>query len=431
MNSSVKVVYPKARIRLSDIVLYGLLLSLVSIFWRGGRLELSTGNLIPVSLVLSVAVFFVLFPAFWAVSHRATLRFPKELRWALILFASYIVADFLQGTLYGKEMAYLKLISLVFWAFVLANLLDENNLEKAIKAFLLVGLVVTLWGILQFLLAPVHNYLNLFEGDIRGRNASAHALLIWSILLAAYVFQGTPLFSKWLDRLTLLLFIVALLLTLSRGALIAVIVSLMILFLRNGHRFRKRMIYAVVVAGLLFLGSYLIAARTLPDIGQRYSFSSVFTLGSVSETGQQVSNATRLTIAKIGVRMVFDRPWGLGLASFPQYFLYYVRPGDYLPPDRDVIFSPHVQYLDVAVQGGILGLLVFLVFLWPFVRYAIKIVKVPYRASTLQIAIALLWIAHLIYFLFSWPFERVMFWTVIAISSAAVRCLHLPSGTSV
>ncbi|RLB04930.1 MAG: hypothetical protein DRG83_03720 [Deltaproteobacteria bacterium] len=411
----------KRRGRMSEWVAIALIFSLVSVFWKSGRIVLSTGNLLPVSLLLAGGIFVALFPAFLSLERDFSLRLPRALVWALLTFMSYFLADMLQGTVLEKELHYLKLLALLFWAFVLYNLLQQANLEKVIRAFVLLGVIVTVVGLAKYFLLQAHFYLNLFEEDIRGRNASAHALMIWTVTLLPYVFRKTSLFSIWTDRFFLFIFFTSLLLTLSRGALIAAVIPAIWLALSSLHLKNNRCLLSILLITLLIGTAVWVSARILPEIVERFAPQTIFTLASMTTEGEFVSNATRLSLAKIGVRMVIEQPWGFGLASFPKYFLHYLRPGDYLPPNRDIIFSPHVQYLDVAVQGGILALFLFVLFLGVFVRFSVSVFRNLHSASTLEIAITLLWVAHLVYFLFSWPLERMMFWTIVAMSLAVVR----------
>jgi len=411
----------KQKSNLPELVAIVLIFSLVSVFWKSGRIVLNTGNLLPVSLLLAIGIFVVLFPAFLAAERGFSLQLPRALVWALLTFMSYFLADMLQGTVLGKELDYLKLLALLFWTFVLYNLLQQAKLEKVVRAFVLLGVIVTEVGLAGYFLSHTHVYLNLFEEDLRGRNASAYALMVWTVLFLPYVLRKTSLFSIWTDRFFLVIFFSGMLLTLSRGALIAAIIPASWMVFSSPRLKSSRRLRSILLIALLIGIAIWVSAKILPETVERFAPQSVFNVASMTAEGKRISNATRLTVAKIGVRMVIDQPWGFGLASFPEYFLRYLRSGDYLPPGRDIIFSSHVQYLDVAVQGGILAFFLFALFLGIFVRFSVRVLRNSRFASTLEVAIALLWVAHLVYFLFSWPLERMLFWTIVAISLAVVR----------
>ena len=144
----------------------------------------------------------------------------------------------------------------------------------------------------------------------------------------------------------------AILLTYSRGAMLALGVTGLLVLLSG----RIKLSPATAIAGLLIL-----VALIPTPIGQRMA-----TLGSLLGDDTELDHSTdkRRQLLEVGWRMFTDHPFlGVGAGNFGTHYLRYAN--DVGWTGRDYVATglrqyPHNQYLEIAVETGIVGLLVFL-----------------------------------------------------------------------
>jgi putative inorganic carbon (HCO3(-)) transporter len=91
--------------------------------------------------------------------------------------------------------------------------------------------------------------------------------------------------------------------------------------------------------------------------------------------------STRIRLWQTSINMIKDKPiWGIGLGNFGKLFDRYKVAGTY-----DTTCHPHNDFLNVAVNSGLLGLLAYLsiwtVFLFSTIRLAVKNKKSSYSHS--------------------------------------------------
>ena len=163
--------------------------------------------------------------------------------------------------------------------------------------------------------------------------------LIIPISLAVAAFLAA---RSWWGRLisfcALAITVLALLLTMSRSALLSMLV-LIIVFLVRLRLYRRLM-------PVILLGSVLLAAMP----------ASFFR--RIQEAGE-TGGAGRLDLWKAGLEMFKHYPWvGTGLGNF---VIVYQQYAGYSPKFHGFARNPHNTYLDVLVELGILGLVLFLI----------------------------------------------------------------------
>jgi putative inorganic carbon (hco3(-)) transporter len=149
-------------------------------------------------------------------------------------------------------------------------------------------------------------------------------------------------FVKWLPVLvlgTLLLSIAALALTQSRGGLLGTMIGLLVLLI-----WKKRRI------GLLILAIGLLTAVLVSAFGSGHVIASALSDGTL---------ASRLEVWQRGILMVEDFPiTGIGIGTYNQVahalYPFYIAAPDELVPHA------HNQFLEVAVDLGIPGLVIYL-----------------------------------------------------------------------
>jgi len=197
----------------------------------------------------------------------------------------------------------------------------------------------------------------------------AHSLAFPLIFLTVRLLASD---LRWKERLELLggwgLLIFALLFSLTRGAWLAYLVVLGVLGVIKGGR----AMLAVGVGGIL-LGLSLLTAGS----GVRERVTQIFDLQA---------NIGRSQIWRANLDMIKDRPWfGWGYGNYRKFRdPYYQR-----YPEADTTAHAHNNFLQMWVDGGLVGLSAFLFLFWVILRagwqayYLLPAGAEPLRSLTL------------------------------------------------
>ena len=158
--------------------------------------------------------------------------------------------------------------------------------------------------------------------------------------------------------------LVATFLTVSRGGLIALAVSLAAAVMFGG-RWRLRIVVLAVIT--IFLGVYYIAALAPPQARDRILQTT---------QGQQQLLEGRTTIWQVGWRMVQANPVkGVGSGNFPIVSRRYVLQPGAIPRSDLIIDTPKVAhniYLEILAELGVVGLSFFLLIAFFSVQSALR-----------------------------------------------------------
>ena len=290
-----------------------------------------------------------------------------------LLWSTLSVLWALDPTWSMRKIVFLLNIGLLFPILVT---LTQETLAKVSQAFVIgavgIALVACVEASLQFFL-PLENILTLWNTRVLpvflGNNFSLvvteYSSLLVNILgttylrataffpdphtLSLYLGLALPLVFIWqqrtktlVARVSLGVVVIAILLTFSRGAYVALLLTygglLLMLLAKNPHRYGKYFLVGIMLLGGVFLGT---------PIGPRI-LSSVAT-----EDGSRIE---RLRLLDEALQASFERPLlGVGIGNYPLL----------VKPDagfREPIYV-HNLYLDIVVETGFIGLLLFLSFI--------------------------------------------------------------------
>lgn len=138
-------------------------------------------------------------------------------------------------------------------------------------------------------------------------------------------------------------------LTGSRGALLAMLVVVVVWALLAGGRYARALLLMPLLVGLALL---------IPGVGSRLA-----TLSALTDSSLQAGDASlegRLAAQRVAVQILLDHPaFGIGPGNFLAVGPDYLRR---LALDSFVL-APHNQYLESAAESGLLGLTAWLLFL--------------------------------------------------------------------
>jgi O-antigen ligase len=246
---------------------------------------------------------------------------------------------------YAAESTSFRLaLGLVFVFVVFAAVRDRRQLRWVVGALIVGALLASLVGALQLSAGPSSGRLG---GGVGDPNELA-SVLVPALALATFALVSVRVL--WL-RIALAASIVALaaslLLTGSRGGLLAVAASVVVAIVCGGA-IRKRV--ALVAAAVIALGVGYYTYIASPAAVQRVS----------SFTAQ--GGAGRLDMWAVAGSVAADRPiFGAGAGNFPAVEAVYVTETRNLPNAQFVVdkLVVHNTYLELVAELGPLGLLAF------------------------------------------------------------------------
>jgi len=290
----------------------------------------------------------------------------------------------------AKTYAQLALMVWLFW-----ELADTTERHRSLLQAYVLGAsctaVTTIWNYVSGAQTLDARY------TAAGFNANDLAtVLVLAIPIAWHLsLDSAGLVMRWVNRLYLPLAMAGVVLTASRGALIAGMVALTIVPL-TARRLPSR--DKLVVAVFLVLCVCVVAVATPETSWQRFG-----TTGAELESG---NISDRGAIWAAGSRVFLRHPMmGIGIGAYPEAML----------PELGRRFAAHNSFLVVLVEQGALGLVLFLMLfllaLRPWEQFATPVARFRYvLLATLMIGIVPL----------SWDYAKPT-WFILAMLAAQIR----------
>jgi probable O-glycosylation ligase (exosortase A-associated) len=142
---------------------------------------------------------------------------------------------------------------------------------------------------------------------------------------------------------TIMLSMITILLTHSRGGFLALVGALLVIAWRSG-----RLTQAIFALLVLTLGFFAFAPQHVID-----------RILSIGIEGADSSVQARFNSWTIALRMVVDNPWfGVGLRNFQEHFFTYGS--DLIDPNARFAHVAHNSYLQIWAEGGTIAFVVYL-----------------------------------------------------------------------
>lgn len=289
------------------------------------------------------------------------------------------------------------LISLFIVIFV--TILDSTTNKKMINVFYLYVVIVLL-----------HSLHVIFQGQVTGKRA-------FGILGVYYIdFAGLGslttfillLFNKGAKRVFfVLLFVIitlGLVVTGTRNAWISTafaIITLIGYLFFNSKRVQIRksvlVFFAVLIAGLIILSS----VSSGVNVEKRLDVNKqTVTLTNDPESVGTNSFVSRIMIWHTAYSAFLKHPIiGIGVYAFKHTSqLYYVIPKGFYKLWVEGR-TPHITYLQVLTETGIIGFIMFIIFIGSVIRYLISSLKLPNSKNDIMLMLMIGW--SLVYIVFS------------------------------
>lgn len=328
-------------------------------------------------------------------ARNRTLTMPKPLVWSFAILSGFVILHFSAvGFVFVKEIKLIALacsISIGLW--VIAKNKDhfiERNLVNLIVVLLLAYTVIEMLAVFIF---------HMPYGTTRNPHYLAQYCVL-SIPVAAFCLNKVQIRTKLLLSVAILLLGYLLLMTSSRPAWIALIVSSLIsIMFISRHNFKRYVVILICVPLILFMF----------NIG---NFGSRFT-----ELAQHITTEERVAIWHDDWKMQQtsnNKEWlvGHGLQSFfgdfKPYSTYHLSSIDYN--------SPHNHILEILYTSGILGLVCFILLYITLYYYLIHSIREKENVyGNITTLILMLFTINTIFVSITIPFFRSYTLNIIAL----------------
>ncbi len=259
----------------------------------------------------------------------------------------------------------------IFFAVSLSTIDRAARISKIVKVITIFGFVYAFFAILQSIISPTkiygiyeRQYAAPFGSFVNRHNFAAYINMAMALPLGM-IFAGAIMKDKrLLYVIAIALMGVSLLLSGSRGGLVSFVAMIIILLiLTTGTKSRKKLfIKGALAAGL---GAVILAGSIF--VGGETSLSR---LGG--DEGNKGISSNRTQIWKVTLKVIGDHmPLGAGLGAFGRAYT--------ISDDQSGLANveqAHNDYLQVAADAGIPGIIIGVIFLFLFLRLGSRSVKI-------------------------------------------------------
>ena len=298
---------------------------------------------------------------------------------------------------HGGFLSYLA-YALLFWAWV--SNMDKDKTLKAIRAFLISAVLVSVYGVLEHLgidkdiwIQDVQQRVFSTFGQPNWLAAYLAALLplTWALILSSKYEIVSPK-RRWLIPLISSLYFLTLLYTKSRSGLLGFLVSslvfwlpILFLYIKKAAISKKEFVKKFFLLNILFLFLFLLTPTPYFK-GLGYYFlkpkqaQEVKVSGPVLEVGGTESGTIRRIVWKGALDIWKHYPiLGTGVETFA-YSYYQFRPVEHnLVSEWDFLYNKaHNEYLNFAANTGTLGLTAYLFLIATIIGYFVKKIRTSF-----------------------------------------------------
>ncbi len=368
--------------------LYALVVLIPLIFWFDTETIFTLPKLLALRVFSISAGFFILLKFFLV--RKISFKLPQRSIflgfWALSLILSTVFSINQVTSIfgqYGRFLGLITLLNLILIPVYIANFFRREDYHKIIDLSIFTAVLAALYGLLQYF-----NFFGIWPLDFSWTDAPQNrvfgtmghanhlgAYLSAHFLLLLYRFNPADLknrhWANWLRLIgfliSLMLLVTVILLTASRGAVLALVMSSLVIFTlkfwKNRHKISKtlgRTLATLFCLIVLVLSGLFLFSNDLQDL------SLIRRTEGTIQTINKGIIPDRLSFLFSAWQMFIDHPLsGTGLSTFRDAYSAYRRT-DYLidgPGNAQYITVPesaHNQYADILSTQGLIGLIAYL-----------------------------------------------------------------------
>jgi O-antigen ligase len=366
--------------------IYMLVFLMPLIFWPDTMTVFTLPKLLLLRTISVSALFFTLWQFFVQKHQEITLNkgFWFLLAWGGSLILSTIFSINHWSSIFGQYGRYLGLITELNFLLIpvyIANLWDKKIVPRLVFLSIVSAVLASLYGILQYfnffeLIDFPNSWSDSPQNRIFGTVGHANhlgAYLAMHAVLLIYFFRTTKKYQILLKAIVLLPMVLAILLTASRGAILAYLISFLLISLHKlSTIFRKSRSKAQKLSYISAFLVFVVGSGLVIHSESQRENSVLFDLGLFKRTEQTVASISkgyvpeRISFMHSSIAMFIDRPLlGTGLSTFRDAYSAYRRTDFQIdgPGNAQYITVPeaaHNEYLNILSTQGFLGLISFL-----------------------------------------------------------------------
>ena len=283
---------------------------------------------------------------------------------------------------------------LLLFFLLVNNVREEGKIKKLVTILIMVSCIVGLYAVWQHysgmdlyrhkLLEPkggVFISLGLFDHHLTFGGCYMLVFLLAAVIALSYQREGI---RRILDIISPVILGLSLIFSYARSAWLGAVAGMLTLGFLQGKKFALLFTLGVVV---LCLAVFVIEPTSWDRI-KEISLS------------KDKAESTRIRLWQTSLNMIKDKPiWGIGLGNFGQFFNQYKVEGGY-----DNYSHPHNDFLNVAVNSGLLGLIAYL-YLWAVFIYTTLKAVLKNRRIGLIYTVQISGVVTIVAFLFASLFQ--------------------------
>lgn len=342
-------------------------------------------------------------------------RYTPVNAWVICFMIVYALSAITSLSMVSSIQIALLVISFILFYFVVINsITTQKQLDFMLGAFVIVGTLVALYGIYQYVFAgsfASSSFIDkeMFEdistrvsGTFDNPNVMGEYLLLVIPIALTYVFNLKGVLKKLIALAIVGIMAVSLALTYSRGCYLGLIAGVGIFLLLINIRFI-----------LLFLAGII----ALPFVAPQSIMNRLTSIGNTKDS----STSYRISIWKGAIDMLKDywyRPIGQGTTAFNSLYPLYSYSG---------VGAEHTHnlFLQLFIETGLLGIVSFILCLFKYFQYLLNGLKnsINKKISVILIAFVSGISGFIVQSLFdnTWYNNRIIliFWMFIALGVTA------------
>lgn len=332
-------------------------------------------------ILVEVAFFFYIL----LVSSNQKYLPRKHIIWLLLVlfFCALTISSFLSGDIFYSFWSNFERMEglithihlLMFFFLLLGTFQTEAMWERMLNVSFLPAILVSLIGLSQMLHI---NFLLESSGGERISSTLGNPTYLAAYLLL-YLFLGLYFIYKYKNTLwkvslygvSMIIFFIIILNTETRGALVGIFLGLLvgyILFFFYGKKSSLKSGLSIALVTVIIFFVWIFLNKTHPFVEGSDILRKISSISFEDETTQ-----TRLATWKASMTAIQEKPmFGWGVENFYQAFDKYFPRVIYQQEDSVVWFDrPHNILIQYAIEGGIIGLSLYLAFLGSLIFYIV------------------------------------------------------------
>ena len=304
---------------------------------------------------------------------------------AVLIFSGRSISQGLYGTS-GRNTGFLTYLSLLFVCVAFALASNERFLVQFKLTFSIVGCILLLYGIIQFVGLEPFPYINIYANNVFGTFGNPNFQSAFIGILGAFSF--TMVFDSSLNRLRRIFF-----------GLISIF-TLFGIYSTNSWQGFFNLAAGVVVAAVLLLfrinrTRIAVAVLSIAILGTMTIALGILNFGPLASILAKASLAARRLYWEAAVNLMLQHPLlGIGFDGFGDWYRRGRTEEAALQNSNLISDSAHSVLLDIGSSGGFPLLIIYLAILGLTVFSIIKVVRINSRLSVIFIALAASWFSY-------------------------------------